>query len=83
MTHLTSVQEEKIRSEIMKKPNVVGFSVVTQKRIRDGKEVDEEVIRIYVKRKIRQEVLTPDAVIDAEIQGVKTDVISVGDVIAH
>ena len=83
MTHLTKEQEEKVRREILQKPNVTGFSAVIQKKIKDGRETGEEAIRIYMRKKFKIEELLPEALVDAAIEGVKTDLVEVGKVVAH
>lgn len=86
MTHLTFEQEEYIRETVMKKKGVTGFSVTTKKRIKDGKPVDEEVIRVYVKKKIKPEDIAPEDIIDAstaQILGIPIDVVAVGEVVAQ
>ena len=66
---------EKIWEKIKDKKNVVGYSKKFRKRIRDGKKVDEEVIRIYVS--VKRDLVDLDLIdlIPREIDGVPTDVV--------
>jgi len=43
---------KEIWEKIKDKKNVVGYSKKLRKRIKDGREVEEEVIRIYVSKKV-------------------------------
>ncbi len=72
--HLDSVWDR-----IRGKRNVVGYSKKLRKRIRDGEEVEEEVIRIYVSRKLDPSSLSLGDLIPAEIDGVPTDVVEIGE----
>jgi hypothetical protein len=67
------------RHRLNKKPNVVGYSGVLQRKIKDGKERREWAIRLYVERKVALDSLTEEDRIPAEVEGVKTDVIEVGE----
>jgi len=69
---------EKHGKDLLKYPNVTGFSNIPQKRIRRGKVVDELVLRVYVTRKVSKEQLKPSELIPPEIEGVKTDVVEIG-----
>jgi len=67
--------------EILKYPNVVGYSNVPQPRIRKGKVIPEEkVIRIYVVKKVPKDQLKPSEIIPPEVEGVKTDVVEIGKI---
>ena len=83
MTHLADDQITFINDVIMKKSGVVGFSVVTQKRVKAGKVVDVDVVRIYVKRKAKPDAIKPEDVIDATIMGIPSDVVEVGEIVAQ
>jgi len=77
----TKIREviEKHGKELLKYPNVIGFSNVPQPRIRKGKVIPkEQVLRVYVTRKIPKEQLKPSELIPSEIEGVKTDVVEIG-----
>jgi len=70
---------EKIKppEHLLKKANVVGFSNTLKKRKReDGTE--EEVVYVYVTKKVAESQLAPEDVVDKEIEGIKTDVIELG-----
>jgi len=70
---------EKHGRELLKYPNVIGFSNIPQPRIRKGKVIPEErVLRVYVTRKVPKEQLKPSELIPPEIKGVKTDVVEIG-----
>lgn len=72
---------EKHGKELLKYPNVVGYSNDPQPRIRKGKVVPEErVIRVYVSKKLPKEQLKPSDIIPQEIDGVKTDVVEIGEI---
>jgi len=43
---------ESIWDKIKDKPNVVGYSKVLRKRIKEGREVDELCFRVYVTKKV-------------------------------
>ena len=58
---------------------VVGYSGALKRKIVGGVETPELAIRIYVKRKLPLAELAPDGVIPLEIEGVKTDVVEVGE----
>jgi len=74
------MSSEKIWNQIKDKRNVVGYSKKLRKRIRDGVEVDEEVIRIYVSKKLHASALSLRDIVPKEIDGVPTDVVEIGDV---
>ena len=65
--------------KIRGKRNVVGYSKKMRKRIKDGEEVDEEVIRVYVSRKLDPQSLSHGDMIPGEIDGVPTDVVEIGE----
>jgi len=60
------------------KANVVGHSNTLKKRIRNGVEVDEEVIRIYVSKKVPLTLLKLGDIVPSEIEGVSTDIVEIG-----
>src|SRR4030042_561632 len=62
--------------------NVVGYSKKLRRRIRGGVEVDEEVIRVYVSRKLHPQALALGDMVPAEIDGVPTDVVEIGEMTA-
>lgn len=70
---------EEIWEKIKDKKNVVGYSKKLRKRIKDGREVEEEVIRIYVSEKVEPALLDLKSLIPKEIEGVSTDVVEIGE----
>jgi hypothetical protein len=54
---------------------VVGFSKSLRKRIQDGKEVEEVVIRFYVSEKIPEAELRDSDILPKEIDGIPVDVV--------
>jgi hypothetical protein len=62
--------------------NVVGYSKKLRKRMRNGVEVDEEVIRVYVSRKLHPSAIALGDMVPAEIDGVRTDVVEIGEMTA-
>ena len=70
---------ETVKPQIMQMPNVVGVGV--GEKITDGKRTGELAIIVLVRKK---DPMIADSVrIPAEMAGVKTDVIEVGEVIPH
>ena len=74
--------EKKLRKLLKGKKNYRGHGKKLVKRIRDGIEVDEEVIVIGVESKVPLEALALADRIPDEFDGIKTDVIVVGKVVA-
>jgi len=80
-----TVNEKTIR-ELLKYPNVVGVSRRIQKRIRKGVVVDEDVVRVYVEKKLPLSQLKPEEVIPLEVEidvegkkkKIGTDVVEIG-----
>jgi len=70
---------EQIWEKIRGKKNVVGYSKKLRRRIRDGMEVEEEVIRIYVSKKVDPSALDLKDLIPGEIDGIPTDVVEIGE----
>jgi hypothetical protein len=70
---------DKIWDEVKGKRNVVGYSKKLRKRMRNGVEVEEEVIRVYVSKKMHHSTLSLKDLIPKEIDGIPTDVIEIGD----
>jgi len=71
-----------IWERIKDKRNVVGYSKRLRRRIRSGVEVDEEVIRVYVSKKLRLSALDLRDIVPAEIDGVPTDIVEIGEMTA-
>ena len=75
-----SFNEKKVRKIIKGKKNVRGHVKTIEKRIRDGVEVDEEVIVILVDEKVPRENLAVADLVPDEIDGIPTDVQVIGEV---
>jgi len=73
---------DRIWEMIKDKRNVVGYSKKLRRRIKDGVEVDEEVIRVYVSRKVHASALDLKDIIPREIDGVPTDIVEIGEMTA-
>jgi hypothetical protein len=73
------MQQDSVWTQIRGKRNVVGYSKKLRKRIKDGEEVEEEVIRIYVSKKVDHSSLSLRDMIPEEIDGVPTDVVEIGE----
>ena len=61
-------------------PNVVGFSQVYQPKIVKGQETTEPSLRVYVSKKVPKEFLREEMIIPLAFDGIKTDVIEIGEV---
>ncbi|MCW4035932.1 MAG: hypothetical protein NWE75_01945, partial [Candidatus Bathyarchaeota archaeon] len=70
---------EQIWEKIKDKKNVVGYSKKLRRRIKEGREVEEEVIRIYVSKKVDPSALDLKDLIPREIEGIPTDVVEIGE----
>jgi len=68
------------KHQIMKYPNVIGYSNKLQKKIRQGKVTEIDSIRIYVTKKIPKEQLRKDELIPSELEGIPTDIIEIGKI---
>jgi hypothetical protein len=66
---------------IMEMPNVVGVGVGY--KVSSGKRLDELCVTVLVRRKLPIEALPSSGLIPHELEGVKTDVIEVGDLRAQ
>ncbi len=69
------------QDNLLRKKNVVG--VARGKRIKNGKETDEEVVVVFVDHKEPLGVLSTRDIIPRELGGVKTDVVETGEFIAY
>lgn len=65
------------KESILDKPNVVG--VGTGYKVRGRQTTDELSIMVLVRQKLPVEALAAEALVSAEIEGVRTDVIQVGE----
>lgn len=68
---------------LMNKPNVVGYSQKGRRRIVNGQEVDEQVLRVYVTRKVLAADLTTEEFIPSTVDGLPTDVVAIGELKAQ
>lgn len=71
---------ELIWEKIKDKKNVIGYSKKFRKRLRDGNEIDEEVIRIYVSAKKDLTDLDLRDIIPKVIDGIPTDIVEIGEI---
>jgi hypothetical protein len=69
------------RDRLMAPANVVGVGIGP--KIVAGEESGRLVIRVYVRKKVPAEVLDAGQRIPAEVEGVPTDVVEVGEVRLH
>lgn len=79
MTHFAEAKYMKTRysKTIMEKENVVGVGIGYKEA--SGKRLDELCITVMVRKKLPLEALPISALIPRELEGIKTDVIEVGD----
>ncbi|MEM0340690.1 MAG: hypothetical protein QXN05_05635 [Acidilobaceae archaeon] len=71
---------EKLWRVLSRYPNVVGLSNKLMPRIREGKEIPEELcLRVYVTKKVPLAVLKPNEVIPREVEGIPVDVVEIGE----
>ncbi len=67
--------------DLMRLPNVVGYSLEPHNRIRRGSVIHgPRVLRVYVSKKFPETQLRKDEMIPREIEGVETDVIEIGTI---
>jgi len=71
---------KRIEENIMSKANVIGYSKKLRKKIKNGQEIDEWAIVIYVSQKLPKELLHPKDIIPESVLDIKTDVIEIGEV---
>ncbi len=83
MTHFAEAKYMKgqYSRRIMKMPNVVGVGIGYKET--SGKRLDELCITVLVRRKLPIEALPSSGLIPHELEGVKTDVIEVGELRVH
>jgi len=79
MTHFAEAKYMKSQylHSIMAKPNVVGVGIGYKEASK--KRSEELCITVLVRRKLPVDALPPTALVPGELEGVKTDVIEVGD----
>lgn len=75
---LVSQTKQMHAQAIMSKPNVVGVGV--GEKISEGRKTGEISVVVLVRQKLPPAGLTKEALLPKELNGVKTDVIEVGDV---
>lgn len=66
--------------EILAKRNVVGMSKKLKPKIKEGKVTDEMSVRVYVSKKLPKDQILDEDLIPERIEGVKTDVVEIGEV---
>ncbi len=74
--HIQRVKEL-YKEEVMARPNVVGVGIGFRQT--DGEITDEIVVVTLVRRKVAEEGLARDQLVPAELNGVRTDVVEVGE----
>ena len=65
------------RDRLMALEHVSGVGI--GRKIVDGKETELLAIRVYVRKKVPQELLDKGQLVPPEVEGVPTDVIETGD----
>jgi len=73
--------KSKVQSELMKKMNVTGVGIGFKET--KGKVTEELSLVVMVKKKMELSQLASKDIIPAEIQGIKTDVKEVGEIVIH
>ena len=76
--HITKEQEDFIKSRIVRKKGVLGYSREVLPKITKGKVSSTDAIVIYVAKKIRPEELSSNDLVESEIEGVATDIRELG-----
>lgn len=69
------------QSELLKKRNVTGVGVGY--KVTKGKQTDKLCIVVMVRKKVDVAQLAAQDVVPKDIEGIETDVIEVGDIVAH
>jgi len=72
---------KKKHDSLKKKPNVVGTAV--GKKIKAGKKTKDWAVVVFVKEKVEASALTRSQKIPKTVDGVPTDVVAVGEVVAQ
>jgi len=67
---------------LLEKKNVVGFSRELLPKIVKGVETKVKAIRVYVEKKVPEAMLVTEDIIPKEIDGIPTDVVEVGRIVA-
>jgi len=76
------VNVTKIAEQSMKYRNVIGYSMKPQARLKEGSLCENEVIRIYVSKKLPLNELRANDVLPTELDGYAVDVVEIGEVYA-
>ena len=79
MSQIDQARQAKLvhKAAILSRPNVVGLGVGY--KLRRGAATDELSVVVLVRQKVPLAGLTDEAVIPQELEGVRTDVVEVGD----
>lgn len=72
------IELDKIGKQLLKFPNVTGYSKKLRKRIREGKVVDEWCLQVHVDKKRHKKELRIIDVLPIEVNGVPIDVVAKG-----
>ncbi|MCI0512607.1 S1 family peptidase [candidate division KSB1 bacterium] len=83
MTTKTQLLEVKkvSQTELMKKQNVKGVGIGY--KVKNGVRTDQLCLVVMVQKKVKNQALSSADLVPAEIQGLPTDVIEVGEIVAH
>jgi len=73
------VNVDKLAKQLLKYPNVTGYSKKLRKRIKNGKVVEEWCIQVHVSKKVPLKELKLNEVIPVEVEGIPVDVVDVGE----
>lgn len=71
----------KVQDQLLRKPNTVGVSIA--EKVTRGKSTGKLGFTVLVRKKIDASLLWGNELIPATIDGVRTDVLEVGDIVAH
>lgn len=66
---------------LLRRKNVVGVAI--GKKVVGGEETDELCVTVFVKEKLAEEELEAQDVVPKELEGVRTDVIETGEIVAY
>ncbi|MCX2744310.1 hypothetical protein OO013_10555 [Mangrovivirga sp. M17] len=72
--------QSKMEPELLEKENVVGVAI--GHKIKNGVEKNEDVMTLFVNQKLPENLLSSEQKIEKEYNGVKTDVVEIGDIFA-
>uniref|UniRef100_A0A6M3XD97 Uncharacterized protein n=1 Tax=viral metagenome TaxID=1070528 RepID=A0A6M3XD97_9ZZZZ len=76
-----NIKELILKYDILKKKNVIGYSLTLKSKIRDGQIIPERpCVRIYVTKKELKETLMIKDIIPVSLGDVETDIIEVGEI---